>query len=90
MGKAIQMVTNDELRNWCDHKPTESSESSESTEPTESIKSDASEANLSFDVFVYPPEYESSVSVPALVGPHSSRPWVKVLRSLSTQPYPVN
>jgi hypothetical protein len=75
MGKAIQIVANDELRNWCGRKPS---------------KSDASEVNLSFDVFVYPPEYENSVSVPALVGPHSSRSWVKVLRSLSTQPYPVN
>ncbi len=74
MGKGIQLVTNGELSSWCGRKPSEPG-----------IDKDP----LSFDVFCYPPEYENSVSLPALAGPHSSRSWVKVLRNLTTQPYPL-
>lgn len=68
MGKAIQLVANDELGKWCGANPAESDRQ-----------------KLSFDVFdsQYTTRNTARGALPALNGPHASRPWVKAIRQLT-------
>ncbi len=72
MGKVIQLVANEDLKNYCGRKPPDVREH---------------EAGLSFDLFDY--AYGAMAAVPALTGPHAARPWVGILRRLTTIQYPV-
>jgi len=76
MGKAIQLVANGDLRDMCGRRATKSRER-------------YIEDKLSFDLFLYPLEYEHSVSMPVFVSSHSTRPYVKVLRDLAKNDYPI-
>ena len=67
MGKAIQLVANGDLKDYCGRKPPDVKEH---------------EAGLSFDLF--DSADGARASVPALTGPHAARPWVRVLRSMTS------
>ena len=47
------------------------------------------EDRLSFDMFFYAPEYEHSVSMPVFVSSHSTQPYVRALRDLTKNDYPI-
>jgi len=68
MGKAIQLAFNGDLKQWCGPDPSDSEEQ---------------EKRLSFDLFEDNTSFEKRASLPALEGPHASRPWVRVLRNLT-------
>jgi len=68
MGKAIQLVSNGDLREYCGARKTQGS---------------VSEDRLSFDLFFHAPEYEHSVSMPVFGSSHSTRPYARVLRDLT-------
>ena len=68
MGKAIQLVANGELGMWCGNNPPESGRQ-----------------KLSFDVFDSQQTTQNTPRgvLPALSGPHASRPWAKAIRQLT-------
>lgn len=68
MGKAIQLVANGELGKWCDNNPPKSGRQ-----------------KLSFDVFDSQQTTQNTPrgALPALSGPHASRPWAKDIRQLT-------
>ena len=68
MGKAIQLVANGELGKWCGANLTE-----------------ADRQKLSFDAFDYQNGSWNTTrgGLPALNGPHASRPWAKAIRQLT-------
>jgi hypothetical protein len=67
MGKAIQLVASGELGKWCGNNPPESGRQ-----------------KLSFDVFdSQHTTHTVRGSLPALNGPHASRPWAKAIRQLT-------
>ena len=68
MGKAIQLVANGELRKWCGRRALESGKRKN---------------NPSFDLFEWQSGSETRASLPALEGPHASRPWVRVIRNMT-------
>ena len=70
MGKAIQLVANGDLVHCCGHRATKSQEG-------------CIEDKLSFDLFLYPPEYEKSVSMPVFGSPYSTQPYPRALRDLT-------
>ena len=74
MGKAIELVYNGELSNWCGRNP---------------LKERDCVNSFSFDLFSYKDAYKEQVSMPALYGQHASRPWVRVLKELTTLNYPL-
>jgi len=74
MGKAIQLVANGDLRDYCGAKKSQDR---------------FSEDRLSFDLFFYSPEYEHSVSMPVFGSSHSTRPYARVLRDLAKNNYPL-
>jgi len=74
MGKAIQLSMNGDLRDYCGRT---------------SYKYRIVEDRLSFDLFFHAPEYEHSVSIPSLYGSHSTLPYVRVLRDLTKNDYPI-
>jgi len=74
MGKAIQLVSNGELEDFCGRKCSQDRFTVD---------------NLSFDLFSYPPEYEHSCSMPAFGSSHSTRPYVRVIRDLTKNDYPI-
>ncbi len=75
MGKAIQLAFNGELHNWCGRKPW----SSETRKRT-----------LSFHLFDELDGYGRRTALPALTGPHASRPWVRVLKDMTSSYNPLN
>jgi hypothetical protein len=74
MGKSIQLVANGELKYYCSAK-----------RPRDRF----SEDKLSFDLFLYSPEYEHSVSMPVFGSSDSTRPYARVLRDLTKNDYPI-
>ena len=76
MGKAIQLAANGDLVDLCGRRATKSREG-------------YIEDKLSFDLFLYPPEYEHSVSMPVFGSPYSTQPYARALRDLSKNDYPI-
>jgi hypothetical protein len=76
MGKAIQLASNGDLVNLCGRRLTKSREG-------------YIEDKLSFDLFLYSPEYEHRVSMPVFGSSHSTRPYARVLRDLVKNDYPI-
>ena len=74
MGKAIQLVSNGELMDFCGRKIAQGS---------------AVVDKFSFDLFFHAPEYEHSVSMPVFGSSHSTRPYVRALRDLAKNDYPI-
>ena len=75
MGKAVQLSSNGVLGNWCGRK---------------CLDLPAERDTLSFDLFDQLDGYGKRTAMPALEGPHASRPWVKVLKNMTTPYYPLN
>ena len=75
MGKAIELAHNGELNNFVGLRPT--------------LERNVERA-LNFDIFSYKDAYTEQVSMPALYGQHASRPWVKVLKEITSLDYPLN
>lgn len=75
MGKAIQLSFNGELGKWCGREP---------------IDAGVQNSGLSFDLFEELDGSGKRTAIPALEGPHASRPWVRVLRDLTAPTYRVN
>ena len=75
MGKAIELAHNGDLRQWCDGK---------------SPDAESRNARLSFALFQELGNCVSRGRLPALEGPHASRPWVGVLRNMTEPGYRVN
>ena len=76
MGKAIQLLANGDLVDLCGRRATKSRDL-------------YIEDKLSFDLFLYPPEYEYSVSMPVFSSPYSTQPYDRALRDLSKNDYPI-
>jgi len=76
MGKAIQLAENGNLVDYCGRRVTKSCKG-------------YIEDKLSFDLFLYPPEYEHSVSMPVFGSPYSTQPHARALRDLSKNDYPI-
>ena len=74
MGKAIQLVNNGELESFYGRKCSEHR---------------FALGKLSFDLFLYPPEYEYSVSMPVFSSSDSTRLYAKMLRDLTKNDYPI-
>ncbi len=74
MGKAIQLVHNGDLRQWCGGK-----------RPDGEVR----DAGLSFALFQELDSSGTRGGLPALEGPHASRPWVSVLRNMTQSGYRV-
>jgi len=74
MGKAIELAHNGDLRRWCGRKP-----------PDSEVKN----TGLSFDLFQELDNCGARAGIPAMEGPHASRPWVGVLRSMTQAGYRV-
>jgi hypothetical protein len=51
--------------------------------------SEAKNTGLSFDLFQELDNHGSRAGIPAMEGPHASRPWVGVLRSMTQAGYRV-
>ncbi len=75
MGKAIELARNGELDNLVGRRPT--------------LERNV-EQSLNFDIFSYKDAYTEQVYMPALYGQHASRPWVKVLKEITSLHYPLN
>jgi hypothetical protein len=75
MGKAIELSRNGELSNWTGCRPT---------------LSKGGEQTLSFDLFSYKDTYTEQASMPSLYSQYASRPWVRVLKELTTLNYLLN
>ena len=75
MGKAIELARNGELNNFVGRRPT--------------LERNI-EQSLNFDIFSYKDAYTEQVSMPAFYGQHASRPWVQVLKELTSIDYPLN
>ena len=75
MGKAIQLAFNGELRNWSGRKP---------------LSSVLKKSTLSFDLFDELDGYGKRTGLPALEGSHASRPWVRVLKGMTSPYNPLN
>jgi hypothetical protein len=45
------------------------------------------EQTLSFDISIYKYAYMEQVAMPALYGQHTSRPWIKVLKKITSIDY---
>jgi hypothetical protein len=75
MGKAIELARNGELNNFAGLRPT--------------LERNV-ERSLNFDIFSYKDAYTEQVSMPALHGQHASRPWVQVLKEITSLDYPLN
>ena len=76
MGKAIQLVANGDLVDLCGRRATKSREG-------------YIEDKLSFDLFLYTPEYEHSVCMPVFSSPYSTQPYARVLRDLTKNDYTI-
>lgn len=74
-GKGIELTRNGELSNWVGCRPTLDKREDQS---------------LSFDIFSYKDAYKEQASMPAFYGQHASRPWVQVLKELTSLDYPLN
>ena len=68
MGKAIQLVANEELDKWCGARPSEVREQKE---------------GLSFDLVESQSGSHARGQLPALIGPHAARHWITVLRNMT-------
>lgn len=75
MGKAIQLAYNGNLRHWCGGK---------------TLDSEARSDGLSFSLFQELDNCGTRGGLPALEGPHASRPWAGVLRNMTQSGYRVN
>lgn len=75
MGKAIELSRNGELSNFVGRRPTLVRNVEES---------------LNFDLFIYKDAYTEQASMPVLYGQYASRPWVRVLKELTSFDYPLN
>jgi len=75
MGKAIQLAFNGELAKWCGRKP---------------LDSGVRKSTLSFDLFDELDGYGKRTALPALEGPHASRPWARVLKDMTSDYNPLN
>jgi len=69
MGKGIELSRNGELGNFAGRRPT---------------SNERGEQTLSFDLFSHKDAYKEQASMPVLYGQHACRPWVKVLKELTT------
>jgi hypothetical protein len=69
------LAHNGDLRQWCGRKP-----------PDSEVKN----MGLSFDLFQELDNCGARGGIPAMEGPHASRPWVGVLRSMTQAGYRVN
>ncbi len=72
MGKAIQLSLNGELGKWCGARSSDSGE-----------HSGKQQERPSFDLLESQSDSHARGHLPALVGPHASRHWVTVLRSMT-------
>ena len=68
MGKAIELVYNGELSEWCGAP----------------VASDNQPQSLCFHVFDETDSDDRRTATPALQGIHASRPWAKVLRNMTS------
>lgn len=78
MAKVIQLVANGELGQWCGRPPS-SREKGIFTPAPQGKRHRARE-----------PGEGLQAKIPALTGPHASRPWVQALRHLAYDSFPVN
>lgn len=78
MGKAIQLAFNEELERWCGCKPLNY------------VNSGVKKNTLSFDLFDELDGYGKRTGLPALEGPHASRPWARVLKGMTSPYNPLN
>ena len=75
MGKAIQLIANGELSDWCGRKPA---------------NTEMRYSSLSFHLFDELDGSGNRTAIPALVGPHASRPWASILRSMTRNTHLLN
>lgn len=76
MGKSIQLLENGDLVDYCGRRMTK-------------LRDGHIEDKLSFDLFLYSPEYEHSVSMPVFGSRYSTQPYARALRNLAKNDYPI-
>jgi len=76
MAKVIQLRANGEIRRWCERQRI-------SPPPAEVLQSTSKSRSNGYQEWL-------QASLPALSGPHASRPWVEKLRSMTYNSFPLN